>query len=77
MYLTRIQEYLDSLAGSSPGHKYVHSSTASKVAEILAYWQVLSLRKKHEPRNQALTSDFAEIYEWLLLSFNNYALITS
>lgn len=77
MYLTLIQEYLDSLAGSSPGHKYVHSSTAPKVAEILAYWQVLSLRKEHEPRNQALTSEFAEIYEWLLLSFNNYALITS
>ena len=37
MHLTLIQEYLDSLAGSSPGHKYVHSSTASKVAEILAY----------------------------------------
>lgn len=77
MYLTLIQGYLDSLAGSSPGHKYVHSSTAPKVAEILAYWQVLSLRKEHEPRNQALTSEFAEIYEWLLLSFNNYALITS
>ena len=34
MHLTLIQEYLDSLAGSSQEHKYVHSSTGLKVAEI-------------------------------------------